>query len=382
MAGFSVTIFEVRTGRIVQRDLPVIGIPQFNRQINQEGSWGAQLLVGDVSVPPAMSLRQIFAPWRFGAAVVWDDSFIVQFGPISSYQFDDTSNVVQISGGGIWTLLNRRTLINPAYALNPTTSTSLLSMDASGDLNYGPLSLHTIAKRLVQDMASRGAAYSLPMDFPADIAGSAVRSYPIYDLVSVGQRLKELTQVENGPDVDFQAYFDPAQDGYIRYQMLIGNPILDPADNELFWDYGSGLRSVSIDGDGSAMVSGDFVRGNGTERASLVAYNRRTTLTDAGWPATELVDNRSSVIDGATLQGYANGNLDLFDTPVELWAAVVRADVLPVLGSYQPGTFAFFNMIDHAWIPDGAYHQRILGFQNGAQVNEVRLILQAIEGAV
>jgi hypothetical protein len=72
----------------------------------------------------------------------------------------------------------------------------------------------------------------------------------------------------------------------------------------------------------------------------------------------------------------------LYRTPVELWSAIVRADQLPFLGTYLPGMLANFNMQGHAWVPDGNYQQRILGFTQGPATNDVRLVLQAIEGAI
>jgi hypothetical protein len=380
MANFSASIFEIRTGKIVIRDIPVIDNPDFMRQVNQEGSWSISIQVGDISVPATETLRGIFAPWRFGCAIAWDDQYIAQAGPIITSQFDDDSAIISVSGGGLWSLLNRRVVIDPDYPLAPTTASSLLNL-ATGDLNYGPLSLHTIAKHLVQDSCAR-PNFALPIDFPADISGTSVRNYPIYDLAPVGQRLKELTQVENGPDVDFAPYFDPSTPGYIRFQMRIGNPLLEQDGLDLVWDYGTGLRAVSIDSNGTAMVSGSFIRGNGSERASLVAYDQDLTLVNGGWPPTEIVESYSSVTEGATLQGHAAGAIELRRVPIELWSADVRADQIPMFGTYHPGTFAVFNMIDHLWVPDGGYLQRILGFQNGSQINEIRLILQAIEGAI
>lgn len=379
---FSATIFELKTGRIVIRDIPIVGNPQFSRQVNQEGSWSIITQVGDISVPTTETLRSIFAPWRFGCAIAWNDQFILQAGPITTSQFSDSDYRIRVSGGGLWSMLNRRIALNPSYPLAPTTGSSLLSM-ATGDLVYGPTSLHTIAKKLVQDSCSRSAGFNLPIDYPADIAGTATRTYPVYDLAPVGQRLKELSQVESGPDIDFNPYFDPSNPGYIRFQMRIGNPSLtNLGSNTLVWDYGSSLRSVSIDSDGSAMVSGVFARGNGSERASLVAYDQDLTLVNNGWPATELVVSFSSVTDGNTLQGHATGAKNLYRTPVELWDATVRADLMPVLGTYLPGYLATFNMQGHPWVPDGGYQQRILGFTTGSTTNEIRLILQAIEGAI
>lgn len=377
---FSATIFELKTGKIVIRDIPIIGNPEFNRQINQEGSWRIRVQIDDVSVPVTETLRAIFSPWRFACAIAWNDQFIVQAGPVTTSQVDDYTRQITVSGGGLWTLLNRRTIIDPSYVLAPTTGSALLDM-STGDLSYGPTSLLTIAKLLVSDSCSR-TGFGLPIDFPASTTGTHERNYPIYDLASVGQRLKELSQVSEGPDIDFDPYFDLSNPGYIRFQMRIGSPTLTQSGAPLVWDYGTGLRSVSIDSDGSPMISGIFARGNGTERASLVAYDEDLTLVGNGWPPTELVISFSSVTDGNTLQGHATGAKDLYKKPVELWSAIVRADQIPQVGTYQPGSLATFNMQGHPWVPDGGYQQRLLGFTQGPATNEVSLILQAIEGAI
>lgn len=377
---FNAFIFETTTGRIVLRDLPYVGEPTYSREINREGSFSFRVVIGDISVPPTLSLRALFTPWRFSVGIAWDE-YIIQAGPVITSQFDDTTTVLSVTCGGLWRLLNRRQIVNPAYPLAPTTAGSLLDLSpVTADVTY-TASLHTIAKKLVQDSCSR-TGFSLPIDFPADIAGTATRTYPLYDLASVGQRLTELTQVDGGPDVDFAPFFDLSNPGYVRWSMRIGNPTLSQTGEDVTWDYGTGLRSVSTDSDGSKMITGVFVKGNGTEEASIIAYQRSTTLTALGWPATELVDGRSSIISGTVLQGHADADVNLYKNPVELWDAVVRADTLPDLGSYSPGDFARFNIQEHRWITPGVYRQRILGFSNGGRVNEVALILQAVEGSL
>lgn len=378
---FSAFVFETVTGRIVLNDLPYVGQPSFSRQINQQGSLSLRLVVGDISTPPATTLRSIFTPWRFSVGLAWND-FIVQAGPIITSQFDDVNRILSVTAGGIWRLLSRRVIVNPSPALNPTNGVTLLDMGSAYDELIGPVSLHTIAKTLVQRSCTRSTGFSLPIDYPTGITGTQNRAYPIYDMATVGQRLQELTQVDGGPDIDFEPYFDPSNPGYVRYQMRIGNPVLQQTGLDLIWDYQSGLRSVSVDSNGSQMVTGAFVKGNGTERSSLVAYQRSNTLVDVGWPATEMVDSRTSVTTASILQGHADSDIALYKNPVELWTAVVRADATPQLGTYSPGTYAIFNMQQHPWIPDGLYRQRILGFEQGGSVNDIALVLQAIEGAI
>ena len=61
-------------------------------------------------------------------------------------------------------------------------------------------------------------------EMPAPIAGGNTRTYYGYEFATAGQRLSEITQVQNGPDVLFVPYFSAPN--VIRHKMLIGNPTL------------------------------------------------------------------------------------------------------------------------------------------------------------
>lgn len=391
MADWSVIVFETKTGRIVNNDLSVVGMPQFNRQINQPGSVQVKILVGDLSTPSKEILRSLATGWRFSLGVVYggglsSSSYIAQAGPVMTHQYNEQDDTLTLTCGGFWTILNHRMLMNPTTGgaspeQSATSGSGILDMSSTYDLTYSGLSLHSIAKSIVQDNCTR-FGMSLPVDFPTTITGTATRTYPVYDLATAGQRLQEITQVDQGPDIDFAPYFDPSNPGYVRWNMLIGNPTLAQLGLNYYWDYGSSLETITTDSDASSMASGIYVKGNSTERSTTVAYQNSTVLTSAGWPAIESIDtSHSSVIDNTVLNGYATADIGLYKSPVEMWTCIVRAAEQPNFGTFNPGTYATFNVIGHRWVPDGQYTQRILGFTQGQNTGEVKLILQAIQGA-
>lgn len=372
--GFAIHIAETVTGRIVHFNMPIIDTPQFSRRINDDGSISISIPVGDPGVPAVAKLRAITAPWRYSIAVLVGNT-ILAYGPIVTYQFDHANSVLRLGAGSMWALFARRMLLAPGAAI-----ASPLNMDPVQDANYANWTLATIMKKLASDSIGRGATYSLPIDFPADVAGTAVRNYPIYDLASVGQRMKDLTQVEQGPDVDWDPYLSTPN--LIRVNMRIGTPSLTQAGANLIWHDGSSLTYANIDSTAANMTTSVFTRGNATERASQVAYATDTTLTGVGWPVLESIDTtHQSVTDFITLQGYANEWVRYYKNPVETWAAEVVMDVSPLVGTYKPGDTAVFNIQNHPWIPAGRYNQRILGWQQ-AGINRLALILEAREGAV
>lgn len=377
-------MFEVLTGSIQIDDLPVTGIPQFMRQINQPGSISITIQPGSLGMPPMNTLRGLLAPWRFGVAV-YRGNTIAQAGPITTVNASDASPPqVTVGATGIWQLLSdKRLLVNPGYALTPTSGGATLSLSSSGDTTYTNLSLPDIAARLVSDNMSRGATYQLPIDVPGTVGGTYTQTYALADMATVGQRLQELTQGVAGPDVDFKPYFDPAHPGFIRWSMRIGNPLLQQQGAAIAFDQGSSLESFQTDSDGSKLATGVYLKGTSSTNAPSGVYSHSSTLTSARYPELEMIDSsHSDATDPTTMQSWADGDLSLYQANVETWIPIVRLDQDPELATYDPGTYATFTISDHWWQPPGSYVQRILGWQQGNTQSNLALILQAVQGVL
>lgn len=372
--GFSVHIVDTRTGNIVLPELPFLDTPEFTRQLNDGGSIQVRIPLGDASCPPAEKLRQLVAPWRFSLAIAIGPT-ILAYGPIITHQLDHSNQILSVGAASMWAILGRRIMMATGATL-----ASPLSMDADQDVVIGPLSLHTIAKRIVSGSLARGASYALPIDYPDDIAGIHERNYPIYDMATVEQRLKDLTQVEDGPDIDWDPYFSDSQT--VRVRMRIGNPELTQTGLDLLWDDTSSITYINVDSNASQMSTAVFTRGNATERASQIAYAADGSLITVGWPPLEQKDDsHQSVTDFTTLQSHADEWIRFYSSPVEIWQTEVICDMSPVVGTYRPGDHGSLNVQSHPWIPPGLYFQRLIGWQN-AGPNRLRLILEAREGAV
>jgi hypothetical protein len=374
----AVHIVETRTGRVVHNEMPVMVVPDCNRSINDDSTIQIQIAVGDRGVPEAGTLRQLISNWRFSIAVSYGPSVvgspILSYGPIMAHKFDDTSGVLTVGAGSMWALLARRLLLNPLGVVS-----SPLSMDEAMDAKYLGMTLWGIARELVDDTLSRGTGFELPIDLPSPSVGEHDRNYPVYDLATVGQRVKDLTQVEAGPDIDWNPYFSDS--GMVRVAMRTGTPSLTQIGQDLIWDYGSSITTCTVDNNAASMATDVFGRGNATERASQVAWASNRDLVPLGWPVLETVDtSHQSVEVFDTLQSHANEWVRFYRNAVETWEAEVKADAAPMLGTYLPGDSGLFNMQSHAWIPKGLYRQRILGWSlSGPQ--RVKLLLEATEGA-
>jgi hypothetical protein len=367
---YSALLYQTTTGQIVA-ELPLVEPPQWSRQINGPGSWACKTLVGDSSVPELRSLRQYVAGMRFSVAVCYG-SFVCQAGPIFSAGFDDGTNQLSLSGPGLAGVFANRLLVASTW----TTAASLV--DTTADVNLTG-TLPDIAKQIVTTVTTGSRpAMSLPLDIPAlDGGGSNTRFYPGYDMVSAGQRLQELSQVQDGPDYEFAPYKVQGSN-YIRHAFLVGKPFIAQTGAPLFFDYGTSLASLVVDSDASKVASTAIVKGSGNERTTLFSAKSSTTLTDNGWPTLDTVDTtHTSAIEQGTLDGWALADLALWSKATEQWKAVVRADAQPQLGSYTPGMFATYNLQGHGWVADGQYRVRLLGMSQGGNVGEV---VHVVEG--
>lgn len=370
-------VYENKTGAVVD-DLPLIGVPQWQNLINTPNCGGTVTTpVGD-GTSDALSadkLRTYFevGAGRFGVAVCYGtrlpSDWIAQAGPAwVATPSDDTATSevpsVQIGFSGFWSLLQARIMV-------PSGASGIGAVAA-----YGPSTLRDIARAMLTDTLIRS---TLPLDVPAALgdSGANVRNYPAVDLAYFGQRLQELTQVQNGPDICFQPYFSAP--GTIRHQALIGNPYLTVTSQPMVFDYGANLISVIPPVSAVGMATRSYAKGAGTDAGSLVwGYSADATLENAGWPLLESVDsNHTTVTAQAEIDGWAAANQTQNGRAVKAWAARVRLDGAAPAGSYAPGQAVMYNMQGHFWIPDGLYSQRLLGISNGPDDSSLAHILDA-----
>lgn len=370
-------VAETATGHII-RDVPFVGYPQWSYGLNQAGALAPKIPLGAID---KAELRSVLDYWRLSWGLSWGDH-IWQCGPVVTYRFSDAEGppTVDVGCAGIWSLFSqKRVIANPAW-----TGVSLA--EAAADVALTNLSLHTIAKRLMQNDMTRNG--SLPIVLPADIVGTQERNYPGYDMAYVGERISQLTQVIDGPEVEFRPEYTDSGHTAVQWRMRVGNPRLGNLGLPHSWDYCKALSHVDEDGDGSQQQFRAFVRGNGMERGLLVGRYEDTEMTDLGWPMLESIDgNHSSATELPTLNGWAQADVETYRRGINTWAGRVRIDGTdgrgrrtgsPALNIVSAGDNAYFTMKDHRWIPDGIYGQRILSVNSGGDLVTAQLALQGV----
>lgn len=368
------------TGEIVT-DMPFVGTPRWSYSINQSGGLTPSVPLGVLS---RKDLDDLTEPWRWSWGLAWG-GHILQAGPVVTDRYNDQVGppTADVGCTGLWGIFSKRILINPWWSKGKNVA------DPLADITYTNLTLRTIARRMIQGDLGR-AGHTLPIVLPAaDPAGTHERTYPGYDLATVGERLQQLTQVIDGPEIEFRPEFTDQRQRAIRWVMRVGNPRLGQLGYPHAWDYGQALSHVDYDRDGSQMSLGHFERGNGMERALLSAYQDDKTLTGIAsypYPDLETVGNTSSsVTEQATLQAKADGYVATYARPIINWQATIRMDGAnaqgrqtrsPSLDEMDVGDNAAFQLNGHRRITDGTYQRRILGVSNGPNLHSAQLTLQ------
>jgi hypothetical protein len=364
----SIIAGELRTGRILAT-LPASD-GTWTQVLNTAGAVDATVQLRGENGPAARRLLPYLEATRCYLAAVTDDGRVLEAGPIWKATFDDNAGSLKLGASGLWSLWDHRKAI-PVLADGTRVQDAVLS--------WSGVSLGTIAKKLVETAVAHTGG-SLPVVLPDDVAGTATRTYPGYELAWVGDRLQELTQVDGGPDVAFEPRL--TADGLsVEWVMRTGtddDPLLHQEGADWIWDRGAtkgGVTSLGVDVDATGMAQRAWAIGSGTEVDLMVGEADWTAPLDAGYPLLETDASYTSVIDQGTLDAHALGLVLYAQRPWATWSLGVRADASPTLGEYRPGDWCAVHVPpDHGYLPEGEYRTRVLSF-SGDLTTQVSLKL-------
>lgn len=300
-------------------------------------------------------------------------------GPIWTHAYDDSTKALTIGASGLWSYYDHRKVLPVLMAgVNPATVTTVLTA-----------SLGTIAKQLVQ-LAHTHTAGSVPVVFPVDEAGTPAMTYPGFSMTATGQALRDLTTVQNGPEIQFTPRRTAADGRFIEWVMRAGTtevPLLVQAGGDWIWDASapkSSVGAISVNRDGSAMGTRQWTQGAGSDVGTLFSEAEDDTLTAAGFPLLENADtsNHTDITTQATLDTWSAGELAASNRPVETWQMKVRRDEQPLVGEYSVGDWASVTVGDsNPYIPNGTYRTRILSIA-GDDTDNVTIQLSPTLGGI
>lgn len=398
--GFRAFVFNTVTGKITG-DLPVAKV-----------AWGERLNgPGQIQLTTLVEAKEVRnLDLRMSTQVVVQslgisyNGVILEAGPIWMQDYDADKETLSLTASGVWSIFDVRKALKgnaPGGALDPEqwhAEAAAEGWEAPGGsvISMVNTTLGSIARELVRISIQDNPflridglnAGSLPIVLPAPVAGTRQENYNGFDLGWIGERLRQLTTRQNGPDIRFRPRFKGEDPTFVEYILETGSeaqPLLQQTGPDWLWDTSvmkSGAVKLSVKRDGTKLAARAWVPGNGQERNMLLAWQTDPTLVEAGFPWTEVDTASKQIEDMDVLQGYADRLLADSAAPWDQWSLSVRADVAPKLSDYLPGDWARIIVgPGHPIILPGEYRVRILAV-DGDHTEIVKLTVAPIQGAL
>jgi len=387
----SILVGEVRTGRriatipvsdaswslikggtgTVSADIP-LGAQEFKER---EHYWSG--LFPGLTIYPSLSTYPSAATstWRIGEGIqrefltsldparcfmaAIDGDTVLEAGPIWPHDIPAGSNVLTVKADGLRSIFDARRVmgvIDSGYA--------------AWGVTYKAMSLGTIAKRLVQ-LSLGQAGGNLPIVLPNDVLAidddDHRRTYKGSELASVNDRLKLLSGVLNGPDIEFRPRFTTDHQG-IEWVMRTGtgaDPMLHQPGADHVWDMRGNrgpLQGLAVSRDGGGMATRSWATGNDADLGMLMARVDDPDLTADGYPLLEIAESGSTVESQATVDGWAAGKAAGAARPTMNISASIRTDI-PGAERVWPGDFGLLYPPAGHYLallrPDSPYRVRV-----------------------
>lgn len=271
-------------------------------------------------------------PGKAFLAVAWVDGFETEHwlagGPIWVQDFDEASGTMTLGAAGLESYYDHR------YVL-PVLVGGQKPQDVTSYWQAAQLGL--IAKRLVEQ-AHSWTAGAPPVVLPSDAslggAGTAhERTYPGYELGKVGQRLRQLSDVENGPEIQFAPRRRTDDPRFMEWVMRVGveasDMMLSQAGPAWLIDATvpkNMVANIRRTVDGSVLVTDAYAAGQGQGEGRPIEVASSSMLTDAGFLRLEgEKQSTDSVSNADTLLAHAEGFLARRGRPAEKLTVTVDA---------------------------------------------------------
>lgn len=231
--------------------------------------------------------------------------------------------------------------------------------------------------RMCTDAKPGGA---LPLDLPyLGEAGTRAREYSEYDIQnnSCADLIENLTNVLNGPDVQFRPYMADAS--HVAVRLVAGSD----ADRFLgqstvhaltCFPGGGTLQDVAVDHLGP--VSRIYSSGSGTDAAQICHLSEDLSLVTMRdpWPLVEATYSDSDTDALDVLVEHADAELEAQSRPLMQLTGYVDFDdpAVPAPGSVWPGELVDVDLRGFPTLPDATYRMRLMRME-GDQSSRAKL---------
>jgi hypothetical protein len=274
----------------------------------------------------AMYLLRDGRPWWGG--ILWTS------------RYDSDTGKIDLGASDWWSYFDHRKIL-PILPAEPDTA-----YIAKQSVLYTRQDQNTIARNLVS-LAQSHTGGNLGVTFDDGLSGELRdRTYYGYELGELGEALRNLSNVEDGPDILFDVAPDLDAHGRPVRIMRLGTPHLGQQGSPHVFEYGGNLLSYTWPSDGTRMMTRAFAVGSGSEVGQMIAVTENSPIYDDGWPLLEGDNGYNTVSEAGTLQDHADADQYAARLPVITPTLEIRGDgratqsgpvVGPVIGDFGPG---------------------------------------------
>lgn len=346
---WEVWIHNTRSGA-PELPIPVSG-GTWSRHLGSTGSGSHTLKLHNAGIPKSL-IREISRGNKYTLAQRWG-SACAYAGVLQSRPWVEGQGQLTLNHKELRAAMLGVRLPHGVHEYNP----------AAGALTVTERS-RAAAARAVLNAATKGnqvAGWELPLDLPADAAGSFSANW----LHEEGLTTEDLlAQIEaDGAEVDFAPYITPA--GYLRYEVRVGSPIAVGGAFPLAARApGSIVLNLSTNDDYAEQTTGvlGFGSGTGQDRPTSWAPTDGTGIGDL--PVRDVRVNFPDIYTPARLQAALDADFAQRRLPISQWSFGLYIGGLgPTFTA--PGQLLDLHVYGSAFIPDGAHKQRVIALAGG-----------------
>lgn len=375
-------IGDMLTGRRIQF-LPALA-GSWSEAVNDAGDVSCTVSLRNLAVKRLGLYSSAAVGKAFLAAI--DGETILQAGPIWDHDWDRDAGKLTLRAAGMLSYFDHRVVLPVLAGRLPsdkTTDTRFMPA-APADPDYPwPTDTRSSLQGIVVQLLTQALSWpsgNVPLTLPSVIAGTSQRAYAGADLAPVGQRIREITQVADGPEVRLTPQWLPDKTG-LSWVAEIGTPtqpLLYSQQRSIFYvgNQKSSITKLRVNINGKNLVSQAYAAGGRSADKSLVSVSSNPALTAAGYPLLEAVDSsRATVQELATLQTYSDEMVRRGLWPMSSWTFTHNSQVRPFQSSFRAGDFAEVRVLDDLYLPKGPYQMRMLRRSGDATGKSIDLTL-------
>ena len=277
------------------------------------------------------------------------------------------AGTVTLRGRGPGWMLEQRVLLDKEY---PVAS--------AGDARRATIRFHkdtfpSIVGEVIRLGMAKRNGY-LPIVTPPREAGKRQRTYEGWNFANnqVWKRIKEITEVINGPDVAFRPEWANEARTAFRWRLVIGTeaqPTL-PQERTVLWDAtaaDSAVSEMTVTSDASGIAHRVYTTGAGEGAAIAVAVAEVAELSEY-MPMVEVVtsdaDAEQDDASGSSALLASKAAARLATEALDQVSLVVRADASgEPIGTWWCGELAIVKAEGWLDVPDGEHLLRVIGAQ-------------------